>query len=169
MDKFWLKIVGFAVVVLGLIILVKVFSTSETEPQTKPKTVYDVWEQDDKRLRAEPEFKEPPQTGQSKSPKSRQVVVQKPELKPEFEELSFEDEFQAGKLLNLAIQERKMGRLPGIRLGYKKMVDHCREIIQRWPDSEYAFKAKRMLRDIPQRYRKMYNITDQEIDLGNLK
>ncbi len=160
---------GFAVVVLVLVVLVKVFSTSETEPKTKPKTVYEVWEQDDERLRAEPEFKAPPETDQSQSQKTEQVVVQKPEPKPQFKELSFEDEFQAGKLFNLAVQERKMGRLPGIKLGYKNMVDHCREIIRRWPDSEYAFKARRMIRDIPQRYRKRYNITDEEINLGNLK
>ena len=167
MDKFWLKIAGFAVVVLGLIILVKIFSTSETEPKPKPKTVYDVWKQDDERLRAEPEFNEPPETDQP--PESEPVVVQKPKPKLQFKELDLEDEVQAGKLFNLAIQERKMGRLPGIKLGYKNMVDHCREIIQRWPDSEYAFKARRMIRDIPQRYRKRYNITDEEIDLGNLK
>ena len=167
MDRFWLKMAGFAVVVLVLVVLVKVFSTSETEPKTKPKTVYEVWEQDDERLRAEPEFNKPPET--NKLPKTEQVVVQKPEPKPQFKELSFEDEFRAGKLFNLAVQERKLGRLPGVKLGYKNMVDHCREIIQRWPDSEYAFKARRMLRDIPQRYRKRYNITDEEIDLGNLK
>jgi len=167
MDKFWLKIAGFAVVVLGLIILVKVFSPSKSELKDKPKTVYDVWEQDDERLRAEPDFNKPPETGQP--PESEPVVVQKAKPKPQFKELSLEDEVQAGKLFNLAIQERKMGRLPGIKLGYKNMVDHCREIIQRWPDSEYAFKARRMLRDIPQRYHKRYNITDEEIDLGNLK
>lgn len=169
MDKFWLKIAGFVVVVLVLVVLVKVFSTSETEPKAKPKTVYDVWEQDDERLRAEPEFKEQPEADQSQSPKTEQVVVQKPKPKPEFKELSLEDEVQAGKLFNLAVQERKLGRLPGVKLGYKNMVDHCREIIQRWPDSEYAVKARRMLRDIPQRYRKRYNITDEEIDLGNLR
>ena len=167
MDKFWFKIAGFAVVVLGLIILVKVFSPSKSEPKDKPKTVYDMWEQDDERLRAEPEFNEPPETDQP--PESEPVVVQKPKPKLQFKELSLEDEVQAGKLFNLAVQERKMGRLPGIKLGYKNMVDHCREIIQRWPDSEYAFKARRMLRDIPQRYRKRYNITDEEIDLGNLR
>ena len=169
MDKFWLKIAGFAVVVLGLIILVKVFLPSKSEPKDKPKTVYDVWKQDDERLRAEPEFKEQPEADQSQSPKTEQVVVQKPKPKPQFKELSLEDEVQAGKLFNLAVQERKLGRLPGVKLGYKNMVDHCREIIRRWPDSEYAFKARRMIRDIPKRYRERYKITDEEIDLGNLK
>ena len=35
--------------------------------------------------------------------------------------------------------------------------------------SEYAFYAKRALADLPERYRKMYNITKEEIDLGNFK
>jgi hypothetical protein len=60
-----------------------------------------------------------------------------------------------------------MGRLPV--MGYGQMVKSCRDIIQRWPDSKYAFFAKRALADLPERYRKQYNITDEEIDLGNLK
>jgi hypothetical protein len=60
-----------------------------------------------------------------------------------------------------------MGRLPV--MGYGQMVKTCRDIIRRWPESEYAFYAKRALADLPERYRKMYNITKEEIDLGNLK
>ncbi len=67
----------------------------------------------------------------------------------------------------MALAERKMARLPGMT--YKRMVDYCRQIIQKWPGSEYAFKAKRMLADIPERYHQMYHITKEEIDLGNLK
>lgn len=90
-----------------------------------------------------------------------------PQPKPQFKELSIEDEVQAQKLFEMAMFHRKSGRLPV--MSYKKMVGYCREIIERWPDSEYAFKAKRMLADIPERYRKMYDITEEEIDLGNLK
>jgi outer membrane protein assembly factor BamD (BamD/ComL family) len=60
-----------------------------------------------------------------------------------------------------------MGRLPAIT--YKQMVDNCREIIRRWPGSEYAFYAKRALADLSDRYKKMYNITDEETDLGDFK
>jgi len=162
MNTFQLKIAGFAIVVAGLIVLVKVFLPSETEPEPKPKTFYDVVEEDDRRLRAEPRFRD--QAAQSQD----QTRPVEPE-KPQFKELDQIEKIQAEKLFNLALQERKMGRLPGVKLGFKKMVDHCREIIQRWPDSEYAFKAKRMLADIPPRYRKRYNITDEEIDLGDLK
>jgi hypothetical protein len=78
-----------------------------------------------------------------------------------------EDEIQAQRLWAWVMNQRKMGRLPV--MGYGQMVKTCRDIIQRWPESEYAFYAKRALADLPEHYRKMYRITDEEIDLGNLK
>ena len=163
MNTFWLKIAGFAVVVVGLIVLVKVFSSSDLEVKTQ-KTVYDVWEQDDKRLRAEPKAKQLPRTKQL--PVTKQIPeeqkVAEP-VKPKFKELSPEDQVQAEKLFEMALFHRKSGRLPGLQ--FKKMVDYCREIIQKYPDSVYAFRARRMLRDIPRRYRERYNITDEEMGL----
>ncbi len=165
MNTFWLKIAGLAVLVVGVIILITVFTSgTDSEPKEPQKTVYDQWEEDDKRLRAEPQYKEPPAT----SPSVQQTRPVAPP-KPEFKKLSEIEDIQAQRLFEAAMTARKMGRLPGIRLGYKNMVDHCREIIRRWPDSKYAFEAKRMLADIPERYHKMYNITKEEIDLGNLK
>jgi type IV secretory pathway VirB10-like protein len=165
MNTFWLKIAGLAVLVVGVIILITVFTSgTDSEPKEPQKTVYDQWEEDDKRLRAEPRYKEPPTT----APLVQQTTPVAPP-KPEFKKLNEIEEIQAQRLFEAAMTERKMGRLPGIRLGYKKMVEHCREIIRRWPDSKYAFDAKRLLADIPERYHKMYNITKEEIDLGNLK
>jgi len=165
MSTFWLKIAGIAVVVVGVIILITFFTSgTDSGPKGPQKTIYDQWEEDDKRLRAEPQYKEPPAT----TPSVQQTTPVAP-LKPEFKKLSEIEEIQAQRLFEAAIMERKMGRLPGVKLGYKNMVDHCREIIRRWPDSEYAFNAKRLLADIPERYHKMYNITKEEIDLGNLK
>ena len=80
---------------------------------------------------------------------------------------SLEDEMQAQRLWEWVKNQRKMGRLPV--MGFGQMVKTCREIIRRWPESEYAFYAKRALGEIPERYRKMYNITKEETDLGNLK
>ena len=166
MNTFWLKMAGFTVVVLGLIILVKVFSTSETEPKPEPKTVYDVWKQDDKRLRAEPEPKQPSKTEQApvtkRAPDVKKVVEP---AKQQFKELSEEDKMRAEQLFEMALTHRKMGRLPA--MGYKKMVDYCRQIIEMYPDSIYAFKARRMLADIPERFRKQYKITDKEINPEN--
>ena len=157
MDKFWLKIAGFAVVVLGLIILVKVFSPSETEPKPKPKTVYDVWEQDDERLRAEPKVEDIKQ--------AQQPLAAEPEPQPvpKFKELSEIEKVEAERLFEFAVQQRKIGRLPVT--GFKPMVDACREIIQKFQGSEFDYKARRMLADIPQRYQERYKITEEEIDL----
>jgi len=60
MNTFWLKIAGVAVLVVGVIILITVFTSgTDSEPQEPQKTVYDQWEEDDKRLRAEPQYQEP--------------------------------------------------------------------------------------------------------------
>jgi HJR/Mrr/RecB family endonuclease len=170
MNTFWLKIAGAVVAVVGIIILVKAFlPKSEPEPQ---KTVYDVWQKDDKRLRAEPQLNGPAaNSNQPVRPEKQQPVfpqattVEPP--KPQFKQLTEEQQIEAERILEMALAERKMSRLPGMTP--KRMVDYCRQIIQKWPDSEYAFKAKRMLADIPERYHQMYNITKEEIDLGNLK
>ena len=87
--------------------------------------------------------------------------------KPQFKQLSAEEDFQAQKLWIWVENQRKMGRLPIVNYG--QMVKTCRDIIQRWPESKYAFFAKRALGDLPERYHRMYNITKEEIDLGNLK
>ena len=165
MNTFWLKIAGLGVVVVGLIILVNALLPSETEPEPEPKTFWDQVEEDDKRLRADPQFKEPPKPGPSVQPGNETNTVEPP--KPQFRELSEIESIDAEKLFETAVQFRKIGRLPGPR--YKTMVDCCRQIIQKYPGSEYAFKARRMLADIPEHYRERYKITDEEIDLGNLK
>jgi len=111
----------------------------EREQETKPKSMYDLWEEDEKRLEAEPS-------------------------ETQFKKLSPEEEIQARQLWEWVKSQRKMARLPV--MGYGQMVKTCRDIIRRWPDSEYAFKAKRALADLPERYRKMYNITKEETDLS---
>ncbi|UCG57921.1 MAG: hypothetical protein JSU70_00160 [Phycisphaerales bacterium] len=184
MNTFWLKVGGAAVGVLVIIVAVGVFTSSENSPapaespaeqEQKPKTVYDVWEKDEERLKAEPEYNEPPKPSPPTQPSDTQQSAQLPQPtpppKPKFRELSFEEKVEAERLLEWALNERKLGRLSmgPVRMGYKKMVDHCREIIQRWPGTEYEFKARRMLADIPERYHKMYGITADEINLGNLR
>ena len=171
MNTFWLKIVALAGVVLGVIILINVFSSSKTEPEPKPKTFWDQVEEDDKKLRAEPQFKEPPKTTTSVQPGNQTQTLEPTTpvepAKPQFRELSEIENIDAEQLFNNAIQFRKIGRLPGPR--YKVMVDACRLIIQKYPGSEWAWKARRMLADIPEHYRSRYKITEEEIDLGNLK
>jgi len=174
MNTFWLKIMGFALLVVGVFVLIGILTSSSKGPD---KTIYDQWEQDDKKLLAEPEYKEPPapttpmqqpaptQQAQPSSQAAPAQPVEQP--KPQFKELEMEDEFEAQKLWTWVENQRKMGRLPV--MGYGQMVKSCRDIIKRWPESKYAFFAKRALADLPERYREMYNITKEEIDLGNLK
>ena len=66
-------------------------------------------------------------------------------------------------LSNAAVPAKSMGRL---QIGFKNMVDNCRRIIQRWPDSWYAYKAQQMLIDMPERFYPRYKITEEEKDLS---
>ncbi len=168
MNTFWLKIAGVAVLAVGVIVGITVFTSSEPkqarerEPKPREKTVYDQWEEDEKELSAEPQYNEPPATAPSVQ-QTRPVAPPK----PEFKKLSEIEDIQAQQLWEWVKSQRKMGRLPV--MGYGQMVKTCRDIIRRWPESEYGLYAKRALADLPERYRKMYNITEEEIDLGNLK
>lgn len=168
MNTFWLKIAGVVVLVVVVIVAIATF-TGKDESKKPLKTIYDQWDEDEKELTAEPQLKEPSAQQQTAQPPPRKRVVKpaRPVTKPEFKKLSPEEQVEAEQKWQWALNQRKMGRLPG--MGYKNMVDTCREIIERWPESEYAFYAKRALADLPQRYRKMYKITDEETNLGNLK
>lgn len=182
MNTFWLKIAGIAVLAVVVIVAIGVFtSKSGPKPDQWPKNIYEQWDEDERRLTAQPQFKEPPVPQPTPQPGPNEIVqpsqrLDRPELttegpteppKPQFKKLPLEEEIEAQRLWEWVRNQRKMGRLP--IMGYKQMVDTCREIIRRWPESEYAFYAKRALAELPERYRKMYNITDEEIDLGNLK
>jgi hypothetical protein len=180
MNTFWLKIAALMVLALGLIVVVSMVTSGpesppsrQQEPEKRQKTVYDTWEEDDKRLMAEPQLKEPAaphlpvqQAPTAQAAPSGQSIPQPPPI-PQFKELSEEEDIEAQKLWMWVENQRKMGRLPVV--SYKQMVDTSRQIIQRWPESKYAFFAKRALADLPDRYKKMYNITKEETELGNLK
>ena len=140
----WLKLVFSAVLIIGVIIAINFFRSSKPEPpqETKPKTFQEQIAKDDRELRAEPQVQE--------------------SAEPQFRELSEIEKVGAEKLFEFAITQRKMARLPGV--GYKAMVDTCRQIINKYPDSVYAFKAKRMLSEVPDELRSRYKITDEEIE-----
>ena len=149
MNTFWPKVAVVVVLVVGAIVFVNLFWASAPQPKpepkqevkTEPKTFHQVIEQDDKRLRAQGDTDH------------------------QFKELSPEEEVRAEQLFEMALAHRKMGRLPG--MSYKLMVDYCRRIIESYPHSSYAAKARRILRDIPQQYRRRYNITDKELGFSD--
>jgi hypothetical protein len=172
MGTFWLKIAGLVVVIVIGILLISVFTSSNRqsaiEQKPEQKTVYDQFDEDEEKFGIK--YESGQATGQSSEAQGAKVPQPVPQTgttlppKPTFRKLSLEEEVEAQKLFEMAKAERKMGRLPV--MGYKKMVDYCREIIRRWPDSEYAFQSKRMLADIPERYQEMYHVTKEELDLS---
>lgn len=169
MDKFWSKIAILAILVVGLIVLVKNFSSPKRQPEEPSKTFRQTAEEDRKRLTAPIEPATPPPPTQPEKTAAVEQQAKEPvkipiiePVKPRFEPLSFEEEIEAQRLFEWVINQRQMGRLPV--LGYKKMVDACREIIKRWPQSEYAAKARRAMGDIPQGYWKRYGITEEEVN-----
>lgn len=169
MNTIWLKIAAVAVVLVAVLIVGSRFMSDEPavapslapDEADRPRTVYDSFERDDREFGVDGQAAEEP--AEQTAPVEEVPAEQTAE--PTFEELSVEEEVQAQRLHSMALEERKRSRLP--MMTPKLMVDYCREIIERWPDSEYAFQAKRMLADIPERYKDMYNVTDQETDVSS--
>lgn len=180
MNTFWLKIALVAVLAVGVILLVTVFlsGTPEMEPEKPMKTFYDQAEEDKERFLAEPEAldtqEQPTVTKPEQTPTVTENLesvppVPKPAEPPRptvlyFKPLSEIDSIEAERLLSVAVPGRSIGRLP--MTGFKLMVDNCRQIIRRWPDSWFAFRAKQMLADMPERDQKRYSITNEEMDVS---
>jgi len=177
MNTFWLKIAALAVVVVVAIVLIGVFSSSErsrpaaesaAEPEAKPKTYYDQVENDKEKFLAESQPVEE-QVREQNQPADNQTPAEpvRPAVKPVqlyFRPLSEIDKIEAERLLDVAVPGRSIGRLP--MTGFKLMVDCCRQIISKWPDSWYAYRAKQMLIDMPTRFRERYKITQEELDVS---
>jgi hypothetical protein len=189
MNTFWLKIAGVLIIVVVAIVIVGKFAgnrQSTSEESSQQKTFYDVAEHDKERFLTEPQPAQPPQQPQAEMPQAPQETekVEQPVTKPApsaaegppqqpqqsepvtlyFSELSEIDSVEAERLLNVAVPARSIGRLP--MTGFKLMVDNCRRIIQKWPDSWYAYRAKQMLIDMPPRYQERYKVTEEELDLS---
>ncbi len=57
----------------------------------------------------------------------------------------------------------KLGKKPG--LNYREGVKLCREVMRKYPGSEYADQAQQLLRQVPEQERAQYGITDEELGL----
>jgi type IV secretory pathway VirB10-like protein len=181
MNTFWLKIAAAAVAVVVAIVLVAVLTSGPDsgpkEPPPPEKTFYDQAEKDKEKFLAEPKplenQQQAPTPPQQPAENQTQAAPAQPAVEPPkpaeptiiyAKELSEIDAIEAERLLNVAAPARSIGRLPVT--SYKLMVDSCRQIIQRWPDSWYAYNAKRMLADIPQRDQQRYSVTKDELDMS---
>jgi hypothetical protein len=179
MNTFWLKIMGLAVLAVGVIIVISVFTSGTDseppEPKEPQKTFYDQAEEDKQRFLSEPQALDSqtqiPATKQA-PPTEIQTAAQAvpPSPKPAqptllyFKELGEIEQIEAEKLLNVAVPGRSIGRLP--MTGFKLMVDSARTIISKWPDSHFAYRAKLMLADLPERYQMRYKVTEEEKDVS---
>lgn len=178
MNTSWLKVAAFVVVVAGLIITVNKFTSSKSEPKPKPKSFHDVVEEDKRRFLTEPQAEDSAE--RKPKPAERQVIKKEKANEPAetakqttkpaepvrlyFVELSEIDKIEAERLLNVAVPGRSIGRLP--MTGFNLMVESCRQIISKWPESWYAYRAKQMLADMPERFRPRYKITQEELDVS---
>lgn len=177
MNTFWLKIAAIAIVVVVGIVVIGSFTGGDSQPKEPKPTFYDKAAEDQEKFLSEPE----PVQDLKAEPAVEQEQVQQESQAPEpvppaaqpaeppkprilyFKELSEIDQIEAERLLNAAAPARSMGRL---QIGYNLMMQNCRQIIQRWPDSWYAYRAKQMIIDMPERYRDRYSVTAEELDLS---
>jgi HJR/Mrr/RecB family endonuclease len=171
MKSFLTKLVILVVILIGAVIFVNRIPKSAEKPKEDPRTFYDVVREDDVRLRADPTPvpKPAPAPKQQTATPEPAAPAEQPQAEKtaprQFKELSEIDRIQAERIFEMAITHRKMGRLPGPT--YKQMIDYCRELISKYPGTVYEYKAKRMMADIPERYRRRYKITQDEINYDN--
>jgi type IV secretory pathway VirB10-like protein len=161
MNTFWLKIAALVVLVLALIVVVNVFLSSEPEPRGQPQSAPEPNRVGRVELRIQAEAKEPREARPSRRPKpeTKPAEPEQPETLEEAEELNP----HAENLYQMALVESKIAKKPFMT--YKRMVDYCRQILQQYPNSPQAPKARQLLREMPERERKLYNVTDEEMGL----
>ena len=167
MNTIWLKIALVFVFVLGAAVLVSVFLSGAPEPEESQKTFYDQVEEDKEKFLAKPEALDT--QDQSAAVKPEQTPTPKPAEPSQptvlyFKPLSEIEMMEAERLLSVAVPGRSISRLP--MTGAKLMVDSCRQIIRRWPDSWCAYRAKQLLADLPEQDQKRYSVTKEELDVS---
>ena len=76
---------------------------------------------------------------------------------------TLEREMQAQKLYEQANIYYKKGKF----IGYGKCVKFAREIIEKYPETQYTEMSREMLRDLPRRKQQQFKITDEELGINN--
>jgi hypothetical protein len=178
MNTFWLKIAGAAIAAVLIFVLVLTFTSGppeepvQSDEPAKPGNFAQQVEADREKFSNLPQPVETQDQNQTtvNTPETQTVQpVPEPPNPVEpitlyFKPMSEIDEIEAERLINVAVPGRSIGRLPITR--FKLMVDSCRQIIRRWPDSRYAYNAKKLLADMPERYHESYKVTPEEIDIS---
>ncbi len=175
MNNFWVKIVILAVIILALVIAVKFFSSPSTkeqigkvdveQKQVKPAVPPIV-------IKPKVEPSEPNQAAVEPNRPPRPEMIERstepnapqpqPRVKaePPVEPLDEAANIEADRLLEAVSYEYATGRK---LMTFKKMVDACREIFKRYPNSQQAREAREYLRKMPARFRDNYKVTNEEL------
>jgi len=174
MNTFWLKVAGVGVLAVVVLIVAGQFTgkdakeSVETTPQDSTRSPSaNVYEQDDKdheRLNA------PIQVATPDAPPAQVEATMESAPLPGFAKLTTEQQVEAERLWVMAEAAFKMGRKPMMTFG--SCVKYARQIIEQFPGSEYAIRAKRVLNEIVEmrdQYKSQYHITDEELDMGAFK
>ncbi|MHC4737740.1 MAG: tetratricopeptide repeat protein [Planctomycetota bacterium] len=167
MNTFWLKIAVLAVVVLIGIILVSNFFSSEIDKATDLEAATERAEAAEAKLQDQLNEAQT-QVEQKKEQKDTTITPAKTSPAPTRPPQTVLDDddivssVEAERLYNLALTQYKIGRKI---MTFKKMVDSCRELFDRYPNSPEAAKARVLMRNMPERYRQLYNVTDEELGL----
>ncbi len=160
MNTFWLKIVIFVVIVVGLVVLVKTLSPKVEEAMDFDKQSEQLARAQEEKLQAELAEAE----AKAKQARAAQPAAPSRTSQPISDEIDqLGQNIQAQRLYQMAEAEFKIARKP--LMSFKRCVDYCREIINKFPDSPEAAKARVLLRKMPARERERWKVTDEEIGL----
>ena len=160
MNTFWLKIVIFAVIVVGLVVLVKTLSPKVEESMDFDKQSEQLARAQEEKLQAELAEAE----AKAKQARAAQPAAPSRTSQPISDEIDqLGQNIQAQRLYQMAEAEFKIARKP--LMSFKRCVDYCREIISKFPDSAEAAKARVLLRKMPERERERWKVTDEEMGL----
>lgn len=168
MNTFWLKVAGAGVLAVVVLIVAGQFTGGDKKEAAQEEpvgsgaaNVYEQDERDHERLNA------PIQVATPETPPAQAEATTDPSPLPEFAKLTMEQQVAAERLWEMTETEFKIGRKPMMSFG--NCVKHARQIIEQFPGSEYAIRAKRVLNDIVEmrdQYKSQYHITDEELDMG---
>lgn len=160
MNTFWLKIVIFAVIVVGLVVLVKTLSPKIEEAMDFDKQSEQLAQAQEEKLQAELAEAE----AKAKQARAAQPAALPRASQPISDEIDqLGQNIQAQRLYQMAEVEFRIARKP--LMSFKRCVDYCREIINKFPDSPEAAKARVLLRKMPSRERERWKVTDEEMGL----
>ena len=168
MSKSWLKITMLAVLIPVITMALNGCKkkTPPAEPTVSQQTQAEVNSVAQSQVR-QPEKERPaeaakqPEPNQTAKPKAAQPAVaqSKPIEKQDEEELNP----HAEDLYQMAVVESKIAKKP--MMSYQRMVNYCRQILELYPNTSYAPKARELLRKVPEDKRSRYHITNEEMGL----